>query len=223
VPPEASGHGPVQQNAGMGEIFIFGQRPGLFDLLPVRAVQLTGHEFGIGLSRRALSRAADDALRVIQSGDGLPNDDTGWVLRINKKGRSKMGDNPGLSATDSKAVAALPALAQRAVVAERHADDTHHNEFVSAVYRLYVPLLIGDQLYRVKLTVKEYKPGAVVAGTMLHALSSVEIENAPLGTVPASDTKKVALQQAQPTTGRAVSVRDLLRGAHLHDGTLFVG
>lgn len=207
--------------AAHGNFSNFGQRPGLFELPALRVTELTGDEFGTGLSRKQLAKAADNWLRSIQQGEGLLNEDTGWLLRVNKKGRSKMGDNPDMSANDSKAVAGLHELTRWAVLAERHVDDTHQNEFVAAVYRFYAPLRVAGQACRVKLTVKEYKSGAGVAGRMLHALSSVEIENAPLGTLPASTYEKQVLQQAQPTTGRFVSVRELLRGAQRHDGSPF--
>lgn len=110
------------------------------------------------------------------------NLDTGWALSINQRGRKKMGDNADQSAADSKAIAALEDLSRIAVVAERHPDDAHGNPDVEAVLRLYAPLGISGVLYRVKLTVKAYR----IAGNprYLHALSSAEIENAPLGIFP---------------------------------------
>lgn len=121
-------------------------------------MDLTGEEFGTGLSRRELALAADRLLRELQHGDGLLNDDTGWLLHINRKGRNKMGDNADLSAAESKAVAGIGSLTRHAVLAETHHDIEHNNPQVFSVHRLYVPVNIAGTIYRVKLTAKTFVP-----------------------------------------------------------------
>lgn len=194
-----------------------GPRPGLADLPPVPVVTLTGREFGAGLNKPQLAQAADALLRAIQKSPGLINDDTGWLFRVNQKGRKKMGDNADLSAAESKAVAGIERLVQNAIVAERHADIEHGNPDVAAVLRLYVPVDIAGVMYRAKLTVKDYKT-AGEPKRLLHALAAIEIESAPLGTLPSYSGAK-ALQTAQPTAGRTLSIASLLAGATLQDGT----
>jgi hypothetical protein len=198
-----------------------GQRPGIALLEPIPVTSLTGDELGVGLSGNELRKKADDLLRQFQKGPGLLNLDTGWTLKVNKTGRSKMGDNRSMQPPESKAVAALEDLVRLAVVAERHADLEHQNEFVLAILRLYAPLQIGTLTYRVKLTVKEYSQAAGTAQSVLHALSALEIENAPLGILPASTSIEPVLQRDQPTTGRVMSLRDLLRGVLLQSGKTF--
>ena len=156
-------------------------------------------------------------LRELQRGPGLVNADTGWVLRINRKGRAKMGDNPGQSAAESKAVAGIESLVNKAVLAETHADTRHENPQVAEVHRWYAPLALGGVLYRVKLTGKTFVPGHG-KGRVLHALEAVEIENAPLGTLPAHETPKAPKPQAQPAAGRTLSIAELLAGAKAADG-----
>lgn len=195
-----------------------GQRPDLFKHPPVAITELTGKEFGDSLNKTELAQAADLLLRSVQKGEGLRNADTGWIFKVNKKGRDKMGDNADLTANESKAVAGIESLARHAVVAEIHADHEHHNPDVSAVFRLYAPVSIGGVMYRVKLTVKDYKTSGLPK--LLHALAAVEIENAPLGTLPSySDAE--AFQTAQPTTGRTLTIAELLKNATLNDGTEF--
>ena len=199
----------------MDTISFTGQRPGLFDLPPVPVVALTGEEFGTDTTKEALTRAADAKLRELQQCEGLKNDDTGWELRINRNSRKKIGDNQDQSTAELQAVAAIELLARHAVVAEKHPDFEHYNEFVLAIYRLYAPLEINGEMHRVKLTVKDYiGPDAKKA---LHALAAVEIENAPLGTLPTSVSEET-LQSGQPTTGRTLSIADLLAGATLNNG-----
>lgn len=192
-----------------------GQRPGLNALPTIQITELSGNEFGIGLTKKQLGFAVDQWLREIQRGSGLPNNDTGWLFRINKSGRKKMGDNADQTVAESKAIAGLRSLVWHAVVGERHSDDEHRNPDVLAVFRLYAPVSIGGVLYRAKLTVKDYGDPK-----RLHALSAVEIENAPLGTFPAY-SGAYALQQDQPTTGRTTTIADLLRGALLSNGTFY--
>lgn len=193
-----------------------GQRPFLFKHSPIEVTILTGKEFGYNLSKADLALAADALLRAAQNGDGFPNLDTGWVFGVNKRSRGKMGDNADQTAEESMAVAAIDQLALRALVAERHPDAAHGNPDVIAILRLYAPLAIGGKLYRVKLTVKDYKAG----NKLLHALDAVEIENAPLGIFPAYSIAG-AIQQGQPTTGRTITIADLLKNATLSNGEKF--
>ena len=109
-------------------------------------------------------------------------------------------------------------LVRNAVVVESHADTKRGNVFVSAIYRLYAPVQIDGSMYRVKLTVKDLTAPDNPA-KLLHALEAVEIENAPLGTFPASSATNASVQQGQPTTGRWISIRQLMTGAQLQNGT----
>jgi hypothetical protein len=63
--------------------------------------------------------------------------------------------------------------------------------------------------------VKEYREG----NRVLHALQAAEIEGAPPGISPSSSRREG--QTGQPTTGRTLSISDLLRGATRHDGQPF--
>jgi len=89
------------------KIDFFGQRPGLIDLPHISVVELTGHEFGEGLNHSQLMKKANDHLRALQKESGLHNPDTGWLLRINKLGRKKMGDNKEQSLIELSAVAGI--------------------------------------------------------------------------------------------------------------------
>lgn len=194
-----------------------GQRPGLFDLPPVLITRLSGNEFGADLDIKELSRAATVALRSLAADNALLlNEDANWLLSINRKGIKKMTSRNRPSV---QALAVLRDLVLRAVVAERHVDLLHTNEYVRAVLRLYSPAQIGDRIYRVKITVKDFQRGAD-ARKLLHALEAVEIESAPLGTLPTYPAE-AAQQSTQPTTGRLMNIADLLRDAQLHDGTPF--
>ena len=208
----------VGEKAIIQKMDYMGQRPGLFQLQPILITELSGEEFGTGLTKQQLAKAADLLLFSIQHGAGLFNEDTKWTLRVNRKDRGKMGDNAAQTAAESKAVAGIDRLARHAVVAERHADTQHKNPDVQAILRMYAPVSIRGTIYRAKLTVQDYKGGDK---RHLHALSAVEIENAPLGTLlPYSGAE--ALQAAQPTTVRMLSIAKLMRGASMENGTPFI-
>ena len=196
-----------------------GQRPGLAELPPVQVTQLQGDEFGKGLSHADLMKAATALLQELQGSDGLPNNDTGWLLRLNRKSVKKMGDNMSQSRPSLQAVAALKALVRRAVVVERHADSMHRNEYVQWIYRLAAPALIEGRLYRLKLTVKDWQQGSQ-SRKLLHALEAVEIESALPGTLLNSPQAN-GVGTAQPTTGRALTIAELLAGASRNDGMPF--
>ncbi len=201
--------------AGLDSEDFIGQRPGLFELPPVVTTRLTGDEFGAGVGIKDLSKAATNALRSLQAEKALLlNEDANWLLSINKKSVKKLTsqDRPSV-----QALAVLRDLVLRAVVAERHLDARHENKFVRAVLRLYAPALIGESLYRVKITVKDFQRGDD-ARKLLHALEAIEIESAPLGTLPTYPAE-TAQQSTQPTTGRTMTIADLLRGAQRQDGT----
>lgn len=196
-----------------------GQRPSLFKHEPVQVTELTGNEFGENLSKKELAMAADLKLRTLQKTDGLVNADTGWRFSINKSSRKKMGGNPDLSAVDSKAVAGIGQLVISAILVENHPDIEHGNEFISMIHRFYTAVSIDGVLYQVKLTAKCFIPESG-KDRVLHALSAIEIENALLGTLPSSTDKSV-LQTAQPTTGRTVTITELLKNATMQDGSEF--
>lgn len=195
-----------------------GQRPGLFDLPPMPVIDVPDDAFGGAMDKITLARAADAALKKLQKLPGLANDDSGWLLSISSLGRKKMGDNKDQSKEDSKAVSALQQLVQAAVIGERHSDLKHENVNVKAIYRLFAAMRIKDELYRVQLTVKDYdlpdKPHK------LHALESLKIESAPLGTLPAYSSDE-SLQRAQPTTGHFVSIDQLIDGVRRNDEELY--
>jgi hypothetical protein len=91
---------------------------------------------------------------------------------------------------------------------------------MQVTHRLYAPVLIDGVLYRVKLTVKDYVLNDGGKRKNLHAIETVEIEkeNALLGTLLSNSMN----QTAQPTTGRTISIANLMQGAIRQDGSAFV-
>ena len=95
----------------------------------------------------------------------------------------------------------------------------HRNEYVQWIYRLAAPALIEGRLYRLKLTVKDWQQGSQ-SRKLLHALEAVEIESALPGTLLNSPQAN-GVGTAQPTTGRTLTIAELLAGAKRNDGMPF--
>ncbi|MDO4427516.1 MAG: hypothetical protein Q4B88_05235 [Moraxella sp.] len=183
-----------------------GQRKGLFNLPDIPVTNIKAKALGFNDTKQL----ADEILRQIQHSNGLINDDTGWTLTVGKKDRKKMGNNKALSHQTSQSIQGIEQLVKNAIVAETHSDDKHNNERVVTIHRLYAPVIIDEQLYRVKLTVKDYVLNDGQERKNLHAIEAVEIENSLLGTVPPDEKQGVA----QPTTESKISIANLLQGVN---------
>ena len=188
------------------EAVMFGQRGGLFDLPPVPITVIDTQ--GLPNDFKDMKKWADKLLRELQQAPigTLHNEDMNWELLVGKKDRQKMGDNENLAHHTSQAVTDIVSLVRYAVLAETHQDKQHNNNHVKAVHRLYAPVEIDGKLYRTKLTVKDYVLNNGTERKNLHAIETIEIENAPMGTLP-SDAQGQG--RAQPTSGRVLSVTDL--------------
>lgn len=116
-----------------------------------------------------------------------------------------------------EAVQALPQLIERAVLTESRADQSSDPN-IRAVHRFYAPLLIGESLYRVKLTVMDriHPEGK---GFYTHELTEIEMP-AVIWTDTSGEAADVTVRPAGIST---TSISDLLRGAMRDDGTPILG
>ncbi len=89
------------------------------------------------------------------------NMDTGWEISLSNKGAKHVARDHIEEQNFPAMVAAmqqLPKIIEQAVLVETHAD-TKNQGFLDQVHRMYAPVRIGDNIYTVKLTVKEAEPG----------------------------------------------------------------
>jgi len=195
-------------------------RSGRVQVTEIDTKDITGIDHPV--SNKELRTVADAVLLAIRDeiakgGKPLVNEETGWTLSLSANDARKMGNNPHMKAESSKAAIYARELVGAAHLAETHPDTHGHGS--QAVHRLYAPALIDGHLYRVRLTVLDFTDER--GRRNLHAIRAVEIENALLGTLPVADhseTEPASL--AQPTTGRTISVVDLLRGVKREDGSV---
>jgi hypothetical protein len=184
---------------------VMGQRPGLFDLPDLEAVKLTGQEISGSQQPWALRQTVKEWAQRYR-GKAFINQDTGQHLTIGKEGyRHLFGGNK--TPSELQAVAALPALLEKAVLADVHEDRKNESQ-VLEMWRFYAPLMLNGQLQRMKMTVKVRKDGA----HQFHELDALEIEH------PAVNAREVvAVSSSTPYHGRPaglmISIADLLRGA----------
>ncbi|MEA4857916.1 hypothetical protein [Solidesulfovibrio sp.] len=138
------------------------------------------------------------------------NDHTGWDIEITRRRIDKQTsqrENP----LHYETLRVLPQIIKEAVLAES-APDRSNDPYIKAVHRLYAPLRAEGEIYRVKLTVKEYTDGRKLYD---HSLTEMEKPARPVRDMP--DGQRID----EPATGSPapghegqddISVRQLLDG-----------
>lgn len=192
----------------------FGQRDGLFGLAPIAVTQLRGDE--LGTDRPTIKAAAIAKLKTVGK-EGLRNADTGWSLTLGKKDRSKLVKWDGQTDAGLQSIGGIESLVKNAVLAESHPDNHHSNVDVQGVHRLFAPVEIAGQMYRAKLTVKDYSGSGSGLATKLHALDSIEIESAQ-NRSPSPDDKHLETGKIMRRSERTLSIADLLADSTMSDG-----
>lgn len=186
-----------------------GEYPYLFDIPPLTVTEIEKSE----LPKKDIAKLADEILHKIQlSGKKLINNHTGWELVVSQKDRKKMGDNEELTGIDSNIVLEIEKVIANAILVETHYDNKT-NKSVDFIHRLYAPVIIDDIVYRAKLTVQDYT--TQLGRKNIHAVESLEIEDAPMGTFPTNELTS----SDQPTSERTIRVADFLKGVKLNDGS----
>ena len=205
----------LNQPMTQGVQWEFGQRRGLFGIADIPVTEISGKE--LGQDERAIRTNLNEHLKAYAEG-GLTNRDTGWDLRISSEDRKKLAKWFGATLPSLQSQAALEEIVENAVLAESHPDSRHENSDVIGIHRLYAPVSIDGKLHRAKLTVRDYQSKSTGDKTRLRRLEAIEIENAPMGTLPMPEANLQTT--AQPTSGRiSLSVRELLRDSKRDDGT----
>lgn len=109
--------------------------------------------------------------KVYQTLEPETNTDTGWLLRFNKDGRdhtlNSLMDTGNPDALNL--VHVLPQIARDAVLIYSHPDRSKNPNF-ERVHRFFVPVVIGGELYRARLTAKK------ISGDDVRKVLSTSIE-----------------------------------------------
>ncbi len=152
------------------------------------------------------------------------NVSTGWKINLTGSGV----DHAVSSAKKSmdgmahmEAVANLPGLIENAVLVESHADSK--GQRLKAVHRMYAPLRLGDDIYAVKLTVKEAAEGMVAQIDDIHRLYDLKLEKK----MPGDLRQPPDLAEASGKTGSTPGIpelrlRQLLEGVNDSEGQAFL-
>ena len=164
------------------------------------------------------------ALENVRPGSPFHNRDTDWSILVSRTGIGEAANNPDNAPRwlHFLALTVLPLLIERAVLAESFPDKRGNPEIL-AMHRMYAPAEHAGILYRVKLTIKEYKDGRRFYNQRL-----TEIERAPDGGPRSPD----AIETGHPSSisegvgtalpaGPSISIDQLLKGATMEDGRPF--
>ncbi len=163
------------------------------------------------------------------------NRDTGWNIEIGKLGvrhslataLTKTGNDLGAF----EAILHLPELVEHAVLVETH-PDVKGQEGLRQVHRMYAPMLLGETLYAVKLTIKEYEgqrlaelegvqkfydAAVVKKGALPTSISQSETEmllSRHLGTVRHQTAESRRWGVSAPDAAAFTTLRQLLEGVN---------
>ena len=154
------------------------------------------------------------------------NRNTGWVIKVTGYGADhaiNSATRRGVGGIEHmEAVVNLPSLIESAVLVESHKDKK--NQGLAAVHRMYAPMLLGKDMYAVKLTVKESPEGMVAAIEDVRKLYDVSLEKKMPGDLfaPPPDAKETLTGSATPTPGISeISLRSLLEDVNDSEGNRF--
>lgn len=206
------------------------QQEGLFASLnagvnleaPVRMVEAQPRFTGRSLW--AVAKGQDRIVLRQELVGAYDNASTGW--KINLTGDSV--DHAISSAKKSmdgmahmEVVANLPGLIENAVLVESHSD--RKGQRLKAVHRMYAPLHLGDDIYAVKLTVKEATEGMVAEIDEIHRLYDLKLEKK----MPGDLRQPPDLAGASGKTGSIPGIsefrlRQLLEGVNDSEGKAFL-
>ncbi len=133
------------------------------------------------------------------------NKNTGWDIKLTGHGVEHAVSSVtsrGIGGIEHvEAVVNLPMLIENAVLVESHTDKKEQG--LSAVHRMYAPMQIGDDIFTVKMTVKEYDNGRIVEIEDIRKLYDVSLEK------KMSDGATVSAHTPSETAGKGHSTPDI--------------
>lgn len=121
------------------------------------------------------------------------NEETGWDIQVAKNDAGKMVNSAqsdtGIGGVPHvEAIMALPELIRVARLAETH-PDTKGARFLKQVHRMFAPMQLGDNVYSVKLTVKEFEGKYLATIDEVHKAYDLRLEKEMSGQEPRPDNQ----------------------------------
>lgn len=156
---------------------------------------------------------------------GYKNKNTGWDIKLTGYGIEHAVSSVGRRGIGGiehiEAVANLPMLIENAVLIESHTD--RKEQGLSAVHRMYAPMQINNDIFTVKLTVKESKEGMEVEIEDIRKLYDVALEKkmSDGATVPPHTPSETAGSGHSTPDISEITIRELLRDVKDSEGNRF--
>lgn len=143
-------------------------------------------------------------------GHSVVNKHTGMFIRIGRRALEKTTSGSSVLKSTSRtahfaAVSVLIALLERAVLIQSH-PDRHNNPDIRPIHRFFAAFSFRGDLFRVKLTVKEFAQRLENSGFYTYELAQIEM---PDGKQAASCSEK---QTSAPPPGKT-NLTEFLGGA----------
>lgn len=186
--------------------------PTVYQLLTKPPVKIAS----ISRTFRGSATAAKDWARKNLADKSFENLDTGVKIRISRSKIDKGASGKAYATSNTpdhfEAFQALPDLLKHAVLGYSELPEDPSSG-LRRVHRFYAPLEVGGDVYRVKLTVKEFVSEKEGTGYYTHELTEIEMPASKIGVRQASTNKTM------PLLAGTLSISDLLAGANRKDGT----
>jgi valyl-tRNA synthetase len=174
---------------------------------PIAIVELTGHELDGSNIKELRDAAWEFADKHALLNHSFPNAETGWDIVVRPASLEHAFTHLGTA--NIKAVPALPELIRTAA----KLGTLHHlppNENFKAVHLFVAAARIGDELYQVKITVKEHLDGQKLYDHQLFKRST------PDGKSPTPAA--LASKPTRPTSGAELLIADLIPNVNTDPG-----
>ncbi len=138
-------------------------------------------------------------------GKSFPNKDTGWDIAVTGKGIGKVLSGKRVAIFNHiKAVRAIPELIENAILTETR-PDRNNDPNIKNIHIFHAPVEVGNNFYRVKLTIKETKHGK-----LFYDHSLTEIKKPATTHARTDDTFSGSAPHARQQA-HTVSIKDLLK------------
>lgn len=210
-------------NSNEGRGFFQPLNPGVDLDAPVRVVTVQPRFEGKKLWE--LMKGHDKAALRKELVGAYVNKNTGWKINLTGNGVDhaiSSATRRGIGGMEHmEAVSALPMLIENAALVESHKDNK--GQRLAAVHRMYAPMILGKDMYAVKLTVKESAEGMVAEIDDVRRLYDVSLEKKMPGDLFAPPPGLAeASGKMTPTPGTsAINLRSLLEDVNDSEGKRF--
>ena len=163
--------------------------------------------------------------------NGIENEDSGWKLTLSGAGFDHLRNTMSRDVKETgvehyEVIAAIPDIARHGVLVESY-DDQYGVPEIKKMHRLFAPVRVGEDVYSVRILVKEYQPGVFGIEDKDNAVTAKKIYDHTVEKKLAAGTSQNAEQGVNltqppgPTAADSYTLRELIDGVKDSDGVLY--